>query len=197
MCEPFRPQTDTNILVDSGASVTILNSRHFFTQIDQNFNSNNTFIEMADGSRRTDIIVARGIANIQLSDINGIQRSITIHNALLIPTFSKNILSVAEAIKHNFKFNFNNPGFETMICPQGNIFHITKLNNLYTLNSTVCHSVIARTPNTWHKIFGHINLDNIRQLEPHVTNMKIQKSKKDTFCDPVSWQNSQGIFQEF
>ena len=71
-----------------------------------------------------------------------------------------------------------------MICPQGNIFHITKLNNLYTLNSIVCHSVIARTPNTWHKIFGHINLDNIKQLEPHVTNMKIQKSKKDTFCEP-------------
>ena len=87
MCEPFRPQTDTNILVDSGASVTILNSRHFFTEIDQNFNSNNTFIEMADGSRRTDVIVARGVANIPLSDINGIQRSITIHNALLIPSF--------------------------------------------------------------------------------------------------------------
>ena len=30
MCEPFRPHTDTNILVDSGASVTILNRRHFF-----------------------------------------------------------------------------------------------------------------------------------------------------------------------
>ena len=71
--------------------------------------------------------------------------------------FQKNILSVAEAIKHNFKFNFNNPGFETMICPQGNIFRITKFNNLYTLNSIVCQSVIARTPNSWHKIFGHIN----------------------------------------
>ena len=29
MCEPFKPHADTNILVDSGASVTILNSRHF------------------------------------------------------------------------------------------------------------------------------------------------------------------------
>ena len=127
MCEPFKPHADTNILVDSGASVTILNSRHFFTEIDQNFNSNNTFIEMADGSRRTDIIVARGIANIPLNDINGIQRSITVHNALLIPSFSRNILSVAEAIKHNFKFNFNNPGSETMICPQGNIFSYYKI----------------------------------------------------------------------
>ena len=182
--EPYKPHTDTNILVDSGASVTILNNKTLFTEFDQNFNPKNTFIEMADGSRKTNIVVARGNASIHLFDINGISRSIKVHNALLIPSFSKNILSVAEAIKQNFKFNFNREGFETMVCPQGNIFHITKLNNIYTLNSIVAQSIIARTPQSWHKMFGHISIDNIKRLEPHITNMKIQKSKKETFCEP-------------
>ena len=88
--EPYKPHTDTNILVDSGASVTILNNKTLFTEFDQNFNPKNTFIEMADGSRKTNIVVARGNASIHLFDINGISRSIKVHNALLIPSFSKN-----------------------------------------------------------------------------------------------------------
>ena len=176
--------TTSNILVDSGASANIVYIKEYFINFDPKFNKSNTFIEMADGTRRNDLIVAKGTAKLPLYDINGILRNITMYNVLYIPSFSKNIMSVAEGVKAGANFDFNSTGNESMTCPNGNIFHITNINNLYSLNNVTCFNIISRTSSAWHRIFGHLHVDKIHKLENHVSNMKITKDKTKQVCDP-------------
>ena len=177
--------TSSNLLVDSGASANIVYMKEYFTKFDPKFNKFNTYIEMADGIRRNDLIVAKGTVSIPLHDVNGILRKVTLYNVLYIPSFSKNIMSVAECVKAGAKFDFNHKGNESMTCQNGNIFHITlSINNLYSLNNATCFNVITRTSSAWHRIFGHLNVDNVNKLEKHVTNMKIIRDKPNQICDP-------------
>ena len=57
-----------SLLVDYGATTHIVNDKNKFTSFDENFNPEVHFIEPADGTRRNNIALSRGDANILLHD---------------------------------------------------------------------------------------------------------------------------------
>ena len=57
-----------SLLVDCGATTHIVNDKNKFTSFDENFNPEVHFIELADGTRRNNIALGRGDANILLHD---------------------------------------------------------------------------------------------------------------------------------
>ena len=175
----------SNILIDTGASANIVTSEMHFEHFDNHFNEKDTYLELADGSRHTNIIMGRGTAKIPIADKKGKVRKVILHNALFIPTFSRNIMSLSSAVRNGASFNLNTPGKEHMIS-NGHIFKISNANNLYTLNSvSIVNSVVSRSAAEWHRIFGHVNHEDISKLPNGISNLKISnKTVSKELCEP-------------
>ena len=181
--ESNNTQRDAHLLVDTGASCHLLCTNEYFTYFDNTFDPAATFLELADGSRHTNLIHGRGCASIPLYDVNGIQRRVLLDNALYVPSFKRNILSLYEAVKNNdIHFFLNNPGKEYMTTPEGHKFKINTTGKLYMLYSLTCSTVVSHTAAQWHRIMGHCNVPDILQLPGYVNNMRITDKSFST-CD--------------
>ena len=104
-------------------------------------------------------------------------------NALLVPSFRRNIISYQRCVKEGFQFHFNFHGYESMTSPDGHSFKITTQNNLYFLNSLTANTVVSRTLDQWHRRLGHANKTDILKLPAVVNNMKIEKSADNKPCE--------------
>ena len=90
--------TDHDTLVDTGASHHCVTNKKYFIYFDYNFNPSATVLEFADGSKRSDLILAKGIAQIPLIDVTGTLRNVILKDALYIPSFTRNIMSLRQAV---------------------------------------------------------------------------------------------------
>ena len=167
-----------SILVDCGATAHIVKDKSKFIKLDKDFDSSKHTIELADGSRTKNLVKARGDASFSIHDNEGCEKQIILHDALFIPSYSQNILSVQSAIESGAKITFS-PNEATFETPNGTTFELNKNGKLYFLNSVKTRSHSLKQ---WHDILGHCNLDDVLQLESAVKGMKINdKSKFD--CD--------------
>ena len=85
---------NTNLLVDCGATAHIINDESLFINKNLNFDSEKHFIELADGSKKNNIVLMRGDAKILLYDVNNKPHDVILKNALCIPSYKQNIFSV-------------------------------------------------------------------------------------------------------
>ena len=88
-----------DILLDTGESINIIQNPKFFSNLNKSHESENIFLEMADGTKSTNIIKGNGTAKIPIFDIPGTRYNLTLKEALYVPSFKKNIISVNRAIK--------------------------------------------------------------------------------------------------
>ena len=95
-----------DILMDTGASVHIICDKNLFSKLNP-FDSETSLLEMADGSKNRNVIEGSGTAKIPVQDIKGNNLNVTLKNALYVPSFNKNIISISLAIEDGYKFNFN------------------------------------------------------------------------------------------
>ena len=177
-------ETVYDTLLDTGASIHVVCDRKFFTKLDTNMNFETSFLEMADGNKSSDIIKGRGTAKIPITDVLGHRYYIILTEALYVPNFKKNIVSVKRAIKKGYRFYLNDLDRETMISPRGNIFKISsKSTDLYYINNFETNSVITRSMIDWHRLLGHQQVTEVNKLPAFADNMKIVKSKKFPPCE--------------
>ena len=62
---------DKKLLVDTGATAHIISEKEKFVNFDENFNPKKHMIELADGSRTSDIVQGKGDAYLMLHDSSG------------------------------------------------------------------------------------------------------------------------------
>ena len=178
-----RESSSPQILVDSGATVHILNDKRYFESFNQNFNSKNHVIELANGTKIEGNAQAQGNAKITIYDSNNQAHSVQLLNTLYIPNFKHNIFSVSAATKHGANISFNK--YSGQMVKNDCVFKFEKVNNLYFLNSiNHCKKEIdsikaCRSLEEWHKIMGHCNTKDILKLEKCTQNMKI--TNKNSF----------------
>ena len=83
--EKGRPNHDVcNLLVDTGATAHIIRYKSKFVRFDEEFDANKHIIELADDTRTNNIFWGKGDAIVTLHDKAGIERSVTLKNALYI-----------------------------------------------------------------------------------------------------------------
>lgn len=158
------------LLVDSGATSHIISDQSKFVNLDKNFDPEKHFIELADGSRKNNIVSAKGDARIMINDSKGVLRKIILKDALCIPSYKQNILSVQSVTKYGGKVNFQK-GSAKLMTSDRNIFNIVQQGKLYFLNSARSYS--TRTLEEWHKALGHCNVKDVLSLESKVNGMNI------------------------
>ena len=169
-------------MVDCGATEHVINDKTKFINFDQNFDPQSHFIELVDGSRINNLVLKRGDACIHLQDINGHICKCILKNALYIPTFKQNIFSVQAATKSGAHMNFGREKAELLL-PDGTIFNIIKKERLYYLKNITSAKKVSYDLNTWHRILGHCNESDIKQLPQLVKGMTIQPNDSTRNCE--------------
>ena len=86
-----------SILVDCGATAHIITSKESFLSM-QDLSTEKHINELTDGSRSDNVVLAKGNASISVHDNNGVKLHIVLENALCIPSYKQNILSVQAAV---------------------------------------------------------------------------------------------------
>ena len=95
---------------------------------------------------------------------------------MYIPSYRQNIFSVQSAINKGSAVNLT-PNSAELSAPDGTKFAIKKRGKLYYLNSTISSSG-AHTAETWHRILGHCNMNDVLKLKGVVEGMKITSKGK-------------------
>ena len=165
-----------SLLVDTGATAHILNDKSKFLKFDEDFKPENHYIELADGSRACGVVSAKGRAKIILHDVEGVVHEVFLEGALYIPSYRQNIFSVQSAINKGSAINLA-PNSAELSAPDGTKFALQKHRKLYYLNSAISSSG-AHTAETWHRILGHCNMNDVFKLEDVVEGMKITSKGK-------------------
>jgi len=65
----FNSTRGNSLLVDTGATAHILNDKSKFLKFDDEFKPENHYIELADGSRVSGVVSAKGRAQVMLHDV--------------------------------------------------------------------------------------------------------------------------------
>ena len=168
------------LLVDCGATTHIINDGSKFVNFDSQFDPENHYIELADGSRTNNLVMKKGDACVPLIDSCGNVQTAILENALYVPSFKQDIFSVEAATEKGASIEFK-PNSAELISKNGTKFNIVKHGRLYFLNNTVSTNKASYTLKEWHEILGHCNVKDIVQLESVVDGMKIT-DKHDFDC---------------
>ena len=161
-----------NYLLDSGASGHIITDRSLFIDFDESFQAAQHTIELADASRKRGLAVGRGRAKIQLRSTNGELCNVILEDALCIPSYSQNILSVQSFTKKGAIVTFG-PNSATIKAPNGVVFEVTQAGKLYYLNTVKSKNPVSKSLRDWHNVLGHCNNKDILLMESVVEGMKI------------------------
>ena len=96
-----------SLFIDSGASVQIITNRENFIQFNEDFKPDKHVIEHADGAKVDGLAKGQGDAVITLHDRTGKPHDIVLVNALFIPSFNQDIISVPAMTQDGASFSFS------------------------------------------------------------------------------------------
>ncbi|KAK3784765.1 hypothetical protein RRG08_032218 [Elysia crispata] len=86
-------QHENSFLIDSGATVHIINDKDKFVCFKSSFGPENHVIQLADGTKASNVALAQGDATVLLQDHEGVNRELTLKNAFHVPSFQQSIIS--------------------------------------------------------------------------------------------------------
>ena len=169
--------------VDCGATTHMINDATKFKAVDKSFRPEDHMVKLADGSKVSGMAKMRRDAEVYLLDREGRQVKTRLRQALYIPTFPQNIFSVKAATANGAEVCFKD-GDDWLVHKNGTKFKMDVYGRLYYLSTVEdenvdkvygCHDM-----QTWHRILGHCNLDDVAKLEKVVEGMSIKGKHKKT-----------------
>ena len=193
------------LLVDCGATSHIVRDKTRFISFDETFNPKDHFMELADGTRKTGVAEKRGEAVIGLIDRNGQTVSVTLHNALWVPTYPLDIFSVQRATENGGTVNFGSEE-SVLTSSNGKQFPIVHRDRLFFLpcipdvshvnlsNNDVVDVACAESLQDWHRKLGHCNTADLLKLQGVVNGLEIgsRESFSCETCVQAKQCNSKG-----
>lgn len=175
------------LIVDTGASSHIVNDRTRFRNFDSKFKPERHSMELADGKRTFGLAHGRGDAEVCLVNSEGRRCTVTLKNALYIPSFPQELFSVKCATANGAEVFFKE-GKNVLISPGGTRFNIHVTDKMYYLETEhdeydVCN--VSHDIQTWHEIMGHCNYEDILKLQDVTVGMHIKGTKRrpEKECD--------------
>ena len=112
-------------------------------------------------------------ASVLLYYVNGRSKEMIMKDALYIPSYKFDILSVQAATRKGVRVNFE-PDHADLVTSDGSVFSVERQGSLYffkNVGNTLLNS--AHTAEEWHKTLGHCNIKNVMKVEKVVEGMHI------------------------
>jgi len=177
-------------MIDSGCTTHIEINEPKFVRFEESFDPQNHYIELADGQRQQGNVQGIGDVKDFIQDRNGRSRSVLLKDALYIPGFKQDIMSVWKTVQSGHSITFS-PNGSTLTTNDGTVFDIVEKNKLYYLRRGKQHTnshmdkfnkvnlgEAKHTLEEWHKILGHCNVTDVQKLEATVNGMHILRKDK-------------------
>ncbi|XP_076741663.1 uncharacterized protein LOC143419316 [Maylandia zebra] len=123
------------LMVDCGATSHVITEKNKFIKFDETFDPGEHYMELADGSRTNNVALKRGDANVSLRDTQGHCTTITLRDALFIPSYPQSIFSVKAATNYGAQVIFKK-GQNELVNKDGTVFPIEEYNRLYYLKTS-------------------------------------------------------------
>jgi len=177
------------MLVDCAATTHIITDKSKVVCFDQNFNPNEHFIELADGSKKNNLALGKGTAVVKLLDANDVYHDCKLNNALYVPSLKTDIFSVQSATSHGSCVTFDREN--AVLSCNGTEFNIVKQGRLYYLNSVCDSRVASHTLKELHEIMGHCNYNDVRKMKAHVDSMMITDDVESECDDCIKGKMTQ------
>ena len=181
-------------LVDSGATSHIVNKDVGFVEYDEKFVPTQHVIELADGSKTTSSAVKKGKLSVNITSESGDPVNAVLNDVLFCPSYPQCMFSVKQATRSDSQVYFGKES-SVLIASDGVKFPIKHEDGLYWLQNTESKTslnsahVVQSDLQTWHRILGHCNIQDVKSLENVVKGMKItDKSSFDCETCIVSKQ---------
>jgi hypothetical protein len=167
-------QYEKDVLVDSGCTNYMIKDRDLFVDLDE---SRKGIVGSADSEST---IEGRGNVKFKVQDARGDIKEIELKDALFVPSYSRNLVSVAKLKKSGVSVRFDDDDYLETRC--GTKFPLIADEELFIWklvdNDRNQREQIAMASSlkTWHERLGHNNIENLRQLPNLVFGMEISSS---------------------
>ena len=165
-------------IIDSGATCNICCNQSLFNSIEDLDEA--LAVTLGDGKN----IEAKqcGTVEVELKQIDGSYKPATLHDVLLVPQLSYNLLSVTRATELGNTFLFDEPTCRIINEYEEVVGFGMKRGNLYLLNcrytsvdqnqdTVTINAVTTNTINqkkvgikVWHQRYGHLNINSLKKL---------------------------------
>ena len=140
----------------------------------------------------TSTIEGSGTAAFWIKDAEGRMRRMELKDALYVPSYSHNLVSVKRLLDQGVKVQFEEP--PRLVAPDGTIFPMKSFNNLFSLEVFVepkQKGMQAQTMTRWHERLGHTNKRDVSLLEKNVDGMNISSGDSGPgVCEPCVTQKA-------
>ena len=165
--------THDKFLVDCGATAHIVTNEENFIYVNPDFVPEQHYIELANGSKSTNVVLKKGTVVVDLRTSSGEIVKVELEDTLYIPSYPQNIFSVNAAIRKGATLIISQNQSE-LIAPNGTKFDVHEQSRLYYLYK-ITDGKEKRIENleSWHRLLGHCNTSDIKKLENVVQGMKI------------------------
>ena len=175
-----------SLLVDSGASSHICNDESKFKNIDSSFKPQNHCIELADGTKTSNLALKRGDVEVNFKDVNGNVVNGVLKDTLFIPSFPVDIFSVPSATQCGASVIFNKNSSK-LITSDGTKFNVDRKGRLFFIDQAKVAKCAdggkKKSLTLWHRIMGHCNKHDLIKLQDSVIGMKINDCKEELLCE--------------
>ena len=180
ICKDTSSFHSVEVMVDTGATAHIIKDKELIKEFIGAVPENHT-IELADGKRVHGIVEGRVIASVPAMDLKGTVREMTLNDALYIPSFGHNIMSINAAVKRGATAVFMDSG-AYLEAPNGTRFPLTQRGRLYYLTTGVEKINTCKTLEQWHRTFGHCNVADLKKTKNVVVGMEIKDPQTQLSC---------------
>ena len=176
----------TDIIVDSGCTGYMLKDRVMFTSLDEDFKG-----EVGNANQSQSTVDGRGTAELWLKDSKGETQRIVLTDALYVPSYSHNLLSVKRLNDAGVTVNFGQ--CPSLTAPDGNVFPMSCKQNLFVLQAAMpvpwdrAFKSVSLT--RWHQRLGHGGIKDVTALERQVQGMEVT-NKEHGACDTCATQKA-------
>ncbi|MEE4247441.1 MAG: reverse transcriptase domain-containing protein [Kangiellaceae bacterium] len=167
-----------SFLVDSGATSHIVHDQSIFIEM-YNFDATKHILELADGTRCTEVVKGKGKVSFHLNDTKGVRHEIILENTLYVPSYSQNIFSVKAGVCRGLEVNFAQD--RCLLSIAGSTFEIYERGRLYYLNS-VNSEPSRKSVMHWHKVMGHCNSRDLLKLKNVTEGMTLTDGQTELNC---------------
>jgi hypothetical protein len=160
-----------DVLIDSGCTNYMIKDRKLFTELDE---TQKGIVGSADSESQ---IEGRGTVQFSVEDDRGDTKKIELKDALYVPSYSRNLVSVAKLKKSGTIVRFENEDYIETKC--GTRFPLITDEELFIWKLVDDDRkerepmAMTSTLQTWHKRLGHNNVEDLKKLPDVVNGMKI------------------------
>jgi hypothetical protein len=162
----FTSSSSTSVMVDTRASSHIICDSSFILKDYGAVDQSHT-IELANGKRLSGIVKSRVDATFPVVDSTGKKSIIGLRDALYIPDFKMNILSVTKLVHRGGCAAFAQDDCYLKM-KNGNKFPLSRFGNLFYLKTHKDSVNAVNTLEDWHRIFGHLNEQDLKKMPSYV-----------------------------